>query len=166
MQSQHRVVSHLSRCSLRLSARLYELTHNSTYLATAEQSIQFMHTYLAQPDNSISGAIDPTSCDINAGNANGDDIGFYIEGLSIVANVTANQTYTDMCASPFTVLRSGLCLNAYTRLNTLIPFIVTFPKWHTTGGILSIGMLQTCTTYADAQPFLRFKLVLKRCGSM
>ncbi|VDB86675.1 unnamed protein product [Peniophora sp. CBMAI 1063] len=101
-----------------LSARLYELTRNATYLTTAEQSIQFMNTYLAKPEDSISGSFDPTSCEIDPGIINADDIGFYIEGLSIVANVTANQTYTQM-------------------LDALMPFIVSFRDWHTSDGILS-----------------------------
>ncbi|VDB86676.1 unnamed protein product [Peniophora sp. CBMAI 1063] len=106
-----------------LSARLYEITRNSTYLSASEQSIGFMQTYMVDPSNAsavVSGTFDPVSCAVvNPGAATADDVGFYIEGLSIVANLTSNATYTQM-------------------LNELIPAVVSFRTWHSTDGILTI----------------------------
>ncbi|KZV74639.1 hypothetical protein PENSPDRAFT_185865 [Peniophora sp. CONT] len=83
-----------------------------------------MQSYMVNLSDSnaiISGTLDPTSCKIKPGSTNGDDAGFYIEGLSIVADKTANQTYTQM-------------------LNQLVPAIVSFPGWHNnSGGILIEG---------------------------
>ena len=83
-----------------LSARLYDITRNATYLDAAEQSIQFMQTYMIKLNNSglaITGILDATSCTPGDTSLTADDVGPYIEGLSIVANVTTNQTYTQMC---------------------------------------------------------------------
>ncbi|VDB92227.1 unnamed protein product [Peniophora sp. CBMAI 1063] len=107
-----------------LCARLYETTQNSTYLDAAEASIRFMQTYMVKVVDSgieIYHTFNLTGCDtlsVAASAPSGDDVGRYIEGLSIVANVTANQTYSQM-------------------LDTLVPAVVSFRDWHSGEGILT-----------------------------
>ncbi|KZV74637.1 hypothetical protein PENSPDRAFT_749188 [Peniophora sp. CONT] len=116
-----------------LSARLYELTRNTTYLDAAEQSIQFMQTYMIKQNDSsvvVSGSFDPTSCAVGDGNP--DDVGFYIEGLSIVANVTSSHTYTHMA-------------------NELIPAVVSYSKWHADNN----GILTADANYCSKGIFIR-----------
>ena len=126
-----------------LSARLYEVTGNSTYLDTAEQSIQFMQTYMVKPANSditITNIFDPTSCTLDETGVTSDDVGPYIEGLSIVANITTNQTYTQVCVPvPAYYLRSFILLITPVRLNELIPAVLSFRTWHSGDGILTEG---------------------------
>ncbi|VDB99543.1 unnamed protein product [Peniophora sp. CBMAI 1063] len=107
-----------------LTARLYELTQKPTYLAAAEQSIRFMEKYMINVNDSnsvVSSTFDPTTCTVNTtdlGTASADSVGYFIEGLSIVANVTANETYTHM-------------------LDVLIPAVVSYRNWHNSDGVLT-----------------------------
>ncbi|VDB86703.1 unnamed protein product [Peniophora sp. CBMAI 1063] len=104
-----------------LSARLYELTQNATYLEAAAQSIQFMDSYMVKPTGSnvsISTTFNITSCAPDQAAGTVDNVGLYIEGLSVLANVTGNQTYTQL-------------------LEELVPAITSFRPWHTDDGILT-----------------------------
>ncbi|VDB86704.1 unnamed protein product [Peniophora sp. CBMAI 1063] len=104
-----------------LGARLAELTGNGTFLTAAEQSIQFMNAHMINV-NSASGVISDrfnvTSCSVVAGVPPlAWDVGPYIEGLSIVANITQNSSYTQM-------------------INDLVPAVVNVPVWHDGSGVL------------------------------
>ncbi|KZV68211.1 hypothetical protein PENSPDRAFT_754329 [Peniophora sp. CONT] len=105
-----------------LGARLSELLNNSTFLTAAEQSIQFMHTHMIDVNSTsaiVSDRFDVTSCSPlpQASIPTTYDIGPYIEGLSIVANVTKNPTYIDM-------------------LDDIVTTVVRFPGWHNNNGVL------------------------------
>ncbi|KZV68212.1 hypothetical protein PENSPDRAFT_687481 [Peniophora sp. CONT] len=104
-----------------LGARLAELTGNATYLSAAEQSILFMDAHMINANSAsavISDRFNVTSCTVVAGVPPlAWDIGPYIEGLSIVANMTQNSTYTEM-------------------LNDLVPAVVVIPEWHDSNGVL------------------------------
>ena len=84
----------------RFSARLAEVTGNTTYLSAAEQSIQFMQTHMINldfPSAIVSQQFNISSCATIPGiEPLAWDIGPYIEGLSIVANITQNAAYTQM----------------------------------------------------------------------
>ena len=86
----------MGRC--RLSARLAELTQNTTYLDMAKLSIQFAQTHLLNPGN-VAALINDTwsvSHCASSGTPATWDLGPFIEGLSIVANITQDQSYTQM----------------------------------------------------------------------
>ncbi|KZV61724.1 hypothetical protein PENSPDRAFT_693133 [Peniophora sp. CONT] len=105
-----------------LSARLAESTPgNTTYLTTAEQSIQFMQTHIINPSSAsalVSDQFDVYHCTaFSDATPWAKDIGPYIEGLSIVANITQNQNYIQM-------------------LNMLVPLVVVVPEWHDSSGVL------------------------------
>ncbi|KZV61735.1 hypothetical protein PENSPDRAFT_658699 [Peniophora sp. CONT] len=105
-----------------LSARLADLTGNTTYLTAAKQTIQFTQAHILSVDFRsalrISDNFDVPTCATTPGTEPyAWSVGPYIEGLSIVANVTQNSTYTQM-------------------LNTLIPGVVTIPEWHDPSGVL------------------------------
>ncbi|VDB84913.1 unnamed protein product [Peniophora sp. CBMAI 1063] len=115
-----------------LAARLYEITGNGTYLDAAEQSIQFMaSTHMIDTSNTsalITDVVNASTCAFGTatppGTANPDDVGFLLEGLSILANVT-NGTSGDGFAQ---------------MLYELVPAIVTYQpaSWdNTTTGILT-----------------------------
>ncbi|KZV68208.1 hypothetical protein PENSPDRAFT_26746 [Peniophora sp. CONT] len=116
-----------------LSARLYELTLDPTYLTAAEQSIQFLSTNLIVSSGSstlVAGSyFDATSCSIAKGGFfHADDVGPYMEGLSIVANVTGNRTYTQI-------------------MNNLVPSILFYQPWHRSDGVLSQDTLYVTKGY-------------------
>ncbi|KZV61754.1 hypothetical protein PENSPDRAFT_693125 [Peniophora sp. CONT] len=98
-----------------LGAHLAELTGNTTYLTAAEQSIQFMQTHminLSFPSTVVWQQFNVSTCATIAGvEPLAWDIGPYIEGLSIVANITQNSTYTQF-------------------LTSLVPSVVIVPEWH------------------------------------
>ena len=102
-----------------------------------------MQAYIVNASNPlavISGTFDPTSCTVeNPGLATGDDIGFYIEGLSILANVTANHTYTQMyvASAKYASRLCRLTIPCTFSLDELIPAIVTYRRWHDADGILT-----------------------------
>ncbi|VDB94349.1 unnamed protein product [Peniophora sp. CBMAI 1063] len=106
-----------------LSARLAEVVpENATYLATAEQSIQFMQTHIINtnlPSALVSDQFDVVHCNpFSDATPMAYDIGPYIEGLSIVANITKNDTYAQM-------------------LYNLVPSTVAVPEWHDNNGVLT-----------------------------
>ncbi|VDC07671.1 unnamed protein product [Peniophora sp. CBMAI 1063] len=85
-----------------LSAQLANITGDMTYLQPAETSIQFIQKYLldltvASPDF-VAHTFDATSCEPSYGSSTTLDIAPLIEGLSIAANLTGNQNYTQLLA--------------------------------------------------------------------
>ncbi|KAJ3490784.1 hypothetical protein NLI96_g1179 [Meripilus lineatus] len=78
--------------SVCLSARLYEVTHDSKYAAAAELAAQFIMSQLYN-GSIIQDTINLSNCSYNTG-IGSYNTGFFIEGLSVYANVTQNSTWT------------------------------------------------------------------------
>ncbi|KZV75844.1 hypothetical protein PENSPDRAFT_646886 [Peniophora sp. CONT] len=80
------------------SSRLAELTQNTTYLDAAKLSIQFARTHLLNPGNVAAPINDSWSVSrcVSSGTPVTWDLGPFIEGLSIVANITQDSSYTQL----------------------------------------------------------------------
>ena len=79
-----------------------DLTGNTTYLAVAELSIQFMQTHMLNTNDAsslVAETLDVTTCTPSIKNPVTWDLGPFIEGLSIIANITNNQTYSQTYVS-------------------------------------------------------------------
>ncbi|KZV74630.1 hypothetical protein PENSPDRAFT_749185 [Peniophora sp. CONT] len=108
-----------------LSARLHEITANSTYRDVAELSIEFMQNHMVNLGDTSAGMavqFDISSCSAITGgeSATPDQVGPYIEGLSIMSNLngTANLTYVNI-------------------LDNIITAVVSFTDWHRGDGVLT-----------------------------
>ena len=86
----------------RLSSRLADsTTENQTqYLQAAESSIQFMQNHLlnltAEGPDIVAHTFNATSCEASFTSSQLRDLAPFIEGLSIVANITQDQAYTQL----------------------------------------------------------------------
>ncbi|VDB92258.1 unnamed protein product [Peniophora sp. CBMAI 1063] len=80
------------------SSRLASLTQNTTHLDAAKLSLQFAQTHLLNPGN-VAAPINDSWSVSRCVSSNAPvtwDLGPFIEGLSIVANVTQDPSYTQM----------------------------------------------------------------------
>ncbi|VDC07672.1 unnamed protein product [Peniophora sp. CBMAI 1063] len=115
------VSSHIISPWFALTSRLAELTGNTTYLTTAELTVQFMQTYMLDPTHAsalVVETLDVTTCTPSTNNPVTWDLGPFIEGLSILANITHDETYSQL-------------------LYELIPSAVVTPAWHNAQGIIT-----------------------------
>ena len=77
----------------RLSAYLYNTTHNSTFLDFAQLSGTFIQTHL-YTDGAVVGGFDALNCSSEATPLSRPwYTGIFIEGLAVLANVTGNDTW-------------------------------------------------------------------------
>ena len=77
----------------RLSAYLYNTTHNSTFLEFAQLSGTFIQTHL-YTDGAVVGGFDALNCSSEATPLSRPwYTGIFIEGLAVLANVTGNDTW-------------------------------------------------------------------------
>ncbi|VDB92225.1 unnamed protein product [Peniophora sp. CBMAI 1063] len=119
-----------------LCAHLYEHTQNSTYLTAAQASIQFMQAYLIRLDDaglSIGVTFNVTTTCTTDSEGVADNFSPYMEGLSIIANLTANQAYGQLW------------------LKSLVPAVLSFRDWHSSDGILT----EDTTTYPSKWTLMR-----------
>jgi len=79
----------------RLSASLYSITSNQTYLDAAMQSAQFLQAHLFQNEGDIAGAISAwqnQNCSITNKDYLADNTGASILGLTTLSSVAKNTT--------------------------------------------------------------------------
>lgn len=91
----------------RLSAYLYELTKNSTYLAAAEQTAIFVRAQLYN-GAVILDTMNMTDCSRDLPPASFDS-GFYIDALSVLSG--ANSSWTPLSVSPTSIFATSSQLN-------------------------------------------------------
>ncbi|KZV75883.1 hypothetical protein PENSPDRAFT_14787 [Peniophora sp. CONT] len=103
-----------------VSAYLYEATSNATYLSAAQLSLDFMLNYLWN-GTIVYDSFVTDSCSIPTKSAVlSYDQAWFIEGLSVMANITKNDTLT------------ALLLKA-------VPSVITVPKWTDQSGVITEG---------------------------
>ncbi|KZV75848.1 hypothetical protein PENSPDRAFT_748260 [Peniophora sp. CONT] len=83
-----------------LSSQLADITKESIYLQAAELSIQFMQSHMlnltAEGASIVAHTFNASTCEPSFNSSTSADLAQFIEGLSIVANITQNQNYTQL----------------------------------------------------------------------
>jgi hypothetical protein len=79
----------------RLAAYLYEITPNDQLKTVAELSLDFMLSYLWN-GTIVIGQFDPRTCTFSNDTVDTVSSAYLIEGLSVWANVTKNDTLTSL----------------------------------------------------------------------
>ncbi|VDB84719.1 unnamed protein product [Peniophora sp. CBMAI 1063] len=100
-----------------LSAYLYEETSDSLYQQAAQLSLDFMVGHLWD-GTIVQDGFDPATCATNNATHWTYDQAWFVEGLSVWANVTKNNTLT-------------------TLLQTVVPSVTSFSGWTLQDGVIS-----------------------------
>ncbi|KZV73152.1 hypothetical protein PENSPDRAFT_320110 [Peniophora sp. CONT] len=123
-----------------LSAYLYEETNNATYQQAAQHSLDFIINHLWD-GKIVYDNINSSSCESVKGPWTVNQA-WFVEGLSVWANITGNDTLTKL-------------------LETVVPSVATFPDWisSTSDGIINDHTRDTSTSLNGNQQILKGILV-------
>ncbi|KZV60401.1 hypothetical protein PENSPDRAFT_620058 [Peniophora sp. CONT] len=102
---------------LTLSAYLYEATGSQQYLTAAQESADFMQFHMLKPGGYVYDSYDVAKCAADNGTVTYNS-GWFVEGLSVLANVTQNSTQAQL-------------------LYDLVPGVVTQTAWTLVTGVNS-----------------------------
>ncbi|KZV77309.1 hypothetical protein PENSPDRAFT_679489 [Peniophora sp. CONT] len=120
-----------------LSAYLFEQTGDPLYQQTAQLSLEFILNHLWNGTVVTGGFNYLNACELST-ILYTENQGWFIEGLSVWANVTRNSTVLSLHVSILTV-SVFTPLTPLARLEVVVPSVATFPAWTLANGVISEG---------------------------
>lgn len=124
-------------CS-RLSAFLFGIYDNQTYLEAARLSMSFIqsHLYNSTKMKCVNDIYDVLGCDKKDSEPESLESGLYLEALNVYAYKTRNNALVQKCVSPPLDIKNS---NDHFRADQLASNVMKFSPWNTDDGIVHEG---------------------------